>query len=1079
MGSFDWERILNTLSEGVCLVDGEDDILYANRAARDLFRLSPDGEIRLKSKDMLTLIPGAPLPVRRVVLPDGMTALILKGESEEDRREEHEKNEERRRLAMEFSRDGLFDWNLDTNEIYFSPAWKSLLGYQDHELPNRFSEWERLTDKEGMKASWEAMNRVLEKKEDRFHMEFRMRHKDGHWVDILSRANVIFDESGKGRRVVGTHTDISDLKRIERRLEASQKELREAQRIGKMGSWSWDLVSDRAQGSEEYFRLLGLSWDPEGLSLEDFYRLIHPGDRERLERALRDTLSKGTEYNETYRIVLPGGEERIHNAQAELTHDREGKAVGLIGTQLDLTELKRAEDALKQSEHRLSLAMDAVSDAVWDWRIDTGEVYFSSRYFTMLGYEPGDFASSFDTWEELLHPEDFDRAHAIIEKSLAQGESFDMEFRMKTREGAWKWILGRGKMVEADEEGRPLRMLGTHMDIDRRKEYEQEILKQKRTAESYLNLAGVLFIDLDLEGNLILANDYAARLLGYSKEELVGMNWFDHFLEPDIRSEVARVFKGLIRGEGDRAEYFENTIVTRSKQIRLISWHNTYIKNEKGEMISILSAGEDITEKRALQNLYRSIVQTSLDGFMRVDAKGDIIEVNRAYCLMVGYDEDELLGMNIGQLEAWEREGEVVSHIKRIKENGYDQFVTAHRHREGGEVILETNVQYRPEGGGQTVSFLRDITERRRQERELNFQALLLNQIQDWVTATDLEGNVMYVNDSVCQALGMVREEILGRPVVQYGENRERGASQDEIVKATLEKGEWHGEVVNYDRNGREHILDCRTRLIRDGKGRPESMVGISTDITEKKLIAEQLRQSQKLDSLGSLAGGIAHDFNNILTPIMGMAELIQEELAGNDALRELTQNILEASERGAGLVRQILAFSRKSAHQFEPVSLQDILREAGILLRATIPVSIEIHMDADPGCGRVKADPNQLHQVIMNLATNAFHAVESAGGRIDFILKETALDGDSCAGLDLEPGRYARLSVEDNGVGMDRDVIDKIFDPYFSTKGVGKGTGLGLAVVYGIVKEHRGGISVESKPGRGTLFHLFLPLAD
>ena len=265
-------------------------------------------------------------------------------------------------------------------------------------------------------------------------------------------------------------------------------------------------------------------------------------------------------------------------------------------------------------------------------------------------------------------------------------------------------------------------------------------------------------------------------------------------------------------------------------------------------------------------------------------------------------------------------------------------------------------------------------------------------------------------------------------------------------------------------------------------------------DITERKKAEEEkakfeakLQQAQKMESIGSLAGGIAHDLNNILFPISGLSEMLLDDMPPDTPEYKSIEQIHKSAKRGSDLVKQILAFSRQSNPLKLPIRIQPILKEALKLAQATIPRNIEIKSHINTDCGMVSADPTQIHQIAMNLITNAFHAVEQTGGTIDIALKETAIGSfDEKEDLpfltipgDILAGRYACITVSDTGTGMDQPLIDKIFDPYFTTKELGKGTGLGLSVVHGIVKEHGGDIRVYSEIGKGTVFHVYLPLLE
>ena len=241
-----------------------------------------------------------------------------------------------------------------------------------------------------------------------------------------------------------------------------------------------------------------------------------------------------------------------------------------------------------------------------------------------------------------------------------------------------------------------------------------------------------------------------------------------------------------------------------------------------------------------------------------------------------------------------------------------------------------------------------------------------------------------------------------------------------------------------------------------------------------------QLQQVLKIQAIGTLAGGIAHDFNNILFPIVGYTELTMDEVVPESPAHKNLTEILKAAHRAKDLVQQILTFSRQSGQEREPIKVQYIIKEALKLLRASIPSTIEIIQQLDENCGAIVGDATQIHQVIMNLCTNAYQAMQESGGRLEIALSEVDISyADTVERVGLKPGRHLRLTVKDEGCGMEPAVIDRIFEPYYTTKDQGKGTGLGLSVIHGIVKNHGGDITVQSTPGHGTTFHVYLPLID
>jgi signal transduction histidine kinase/ActR/RegA family two-component response regulator len=277
--------------------------------------------------------------------------------------------------------------------------------------------------------------------------------------------------------------------------------------------------------------------------------------------------------------------------------------------------------------------------------------------------------------------------------------------------------------------------------------------------------------------------------------------------------------------------------------------------------------------------------------------------------------------------------------------------------------------------------------------------------------------------------------------------------------------------------HGRKTIRDLliSTTLIRVDH---VPMVLLSlVDITEKKQLQAQVQRAQKMEAIGSLTGGIAHDFNNILFPIVGMSELLLEDVKHDGTVRESLTAIHSAGRRGVDLVKQILAFSHQDEHRTGPVRIQQVIKEVIKLCRATIPAEIEITRDLQSDAGPVLADPTQIHQIGMNLITNAYHALENTGSRIQVSVKQVSLNGKDRKNTLFTPGEYVQLSVSDNGCGIPESDLSRIFDLYFTTKPPGKGTGLGLSMVYGIVRKFNGEITVHSEPGKGTTVNVYLPL--
>ncbi len=355
----------------------------------------------------------------------------------------------------------------------------------------------------------------------------------------------------------------------------------------------------------------------------------------------------------------------------------------------------------------------------------------------------------------------------------------------------------------------------------------------------------------------------------------------------------------------------------------------------------------------------------------------------------------------------------------------------------------------------------------------------ILNNLPDPICVKDADHRWVLVNNKFCEIIGVEREALLGKTDFDYFPKPEAELmrKKDHEVLRGGKDSISEQRLINAT-TGKAILLNTK-RTLYVGEDGQRFIIAVGRDITDIKRMQGQIQHSQKMESLGNLAGGIAHDFNNILYPIVGMAELLLEDLPEESPAHDNVKEILKAGRRGSDLVMQILTFSRQSEHAIIPIKPQQVLKETVKFSRATIPTSIEITEKIGNDCGLILADPTQLHQVALNILTNAYQAMEDTGGEITVQLQERKLEQPDMSGLSLEEGRYAILTIADNGPGIEPQVLERIFEPYFTTKDPGKGSGIGLAVVYRILKDHKGDIRVFSDVGKGTTFEVYLPALD
>lgn len=375
------------------------------------------------------------------------------------------------------------------------------------------------------------------------------------------------------------------------------------------------------------------------------------------------------------------------------------------------------------------------------------------------------------------------------------------------------------------------------------------------------------------------------------------------------------------------------------------------------------------------------------------------------------------------------------------------------------------------------MHFAFDITERERSERERRHLAKAIEHAAEAIVVSDLEGTIEYVNPAFETMTGYTPEEAVG----QSTDIVKSDAYDDQEIRRSVEEGNvWRGLIKRRRKDGVLYEADTTVSLVRDASGRARSVVSISRDVTHEVELEAQLRQAQKLEALGTLAGGIAHDFNNILGAMIGFTELAMEELPQECNAASDLREVLSASGRAKDLIEQILTFTRQTETEQKPIRPDAIIKEALRLLRSSIPSSIDIVQNIDSNSATILADPSQLHQVVINICTNAYQAMMPERGTLTVELKPFEIDAVAVErSPQLREGRYLKLTIRDTGCGMDAETLERIFDPFFTTKEEGEGTGLGLSTVHGIVHSMGGTITVDSEPGEGATFDVYLPRVE
>ncbi|HVO10293.1 MAG TPA: PAS domain S-box protein [Vicinamibacteria bacterium] len=484
---------------------------------------------------------------------------------------------------------------------------------------------------------------------------------------------------------------------------------------------------------------------------------------------------------------------------------------------------------------------------------------------------------------------------------------------------------------------------------------------------------------------------------------------------------------------------------------------------------------------RESETRYRRLHESMRDAFVLVDMSGRILETNRAYQEMLGYDAEELSRLTYPEItpERWQAfEARIVT--EEILPRGHSEVYQKEYVRKDGTVFpveLRTFL-LRNDAGEPTGmwAIVRDVTERKRAEAALRVEGAALNAAANAVVITDREGHVEWINPAFEALTGFSAEEALGKnPRELVNSGRHDRAFFAGLWNTILAGNVWRGEITNRRKDGSLYLEEMTITPVRDESGEISHFVAVKSDISERRRLERQLRAAQRLDAIGRLAGGVAHDFNNALAVILGYAERGLGRLAPLDPLHHDLREIVRTVERSASLTRQLLGFARRQIAMPRVLGLNEAVASLAKMLPRLIGEDVELRIVAGEGLWNVKIDPAQVDQILVNLVTNARDAIPDVGV-ITVETSNVVLDDEACRTRPgLRPGEYVRLAVGDTGVGMDETTRGQVFEPFFTTKPEGKGTGLGLATVYGIVKQNTGFIDVHSEPGHGTTFEVYL----
>ncbi len=480
-----------------------------------------------------------------------------------------------------------------------------------------------------------------------------------------------------------------------------------------------------------------------------------------------------------------------------------------------------------------------------------------------------------------------------------------------------------------------------------------------------------------------------------------------------------------------------------------------------------------------------AIVEYSDDAIIAAGLDSVVTDWNRGAERMFGYARNEMIGKSLSVLIPEDLYHEHVSNREKLLSGENVVRRESVRKKKNGELVhVAIAISPLKDQDGRIVgdsAIVRDMTERRliedaHRRSEASYRSFVEN-APFGILRTTLEGRIVQANPALVEMLGYDSEQEVLRLNMGTDVYRNPG-EREEVTRWLLNQGTVQGMEVEWkQKTGRPFTIRSTAHVAKDTNGNVEFLEGFVEDISERRALEQQLRQGQKMEAIGRLAGGIAHDFNNLLGVIIGYGDLLLEHAGGNNSMRNPAEQILKAADRASALTRQLLAFSRQQVLEMKVLNLNAVVADMGIMLQRLLGEDIHLETSLDPELGQVKADEGQIEQVIMNLAVNARDAMPG-GGRLRIETRNASIEeGSPVPRSRMEPGDYVTILVQDTGMGMDAATQAHIFEPFFTTKEQGKGTGLGLATVYGVVKQSGGYVWVDSEPGAGSTFTIYLPM--
>jgi PAS domain S-box-containing protein len=749
-----------------------------------------------------------------------------------------------------------------------------------------------------------------------------------------------------------------------------------------------------------------------------------------------------------------------------------------------LVDRDQAKESSRESEQRFHQLAENIADVFWITSPDLKTMYYiSPGYKAIWGRSMESLYAHPHEWIDAIIPQDRERVFALFGTLMGDERAVSVEYRIARPDGTIRWIHDRGYQVR-DTTGKVTRLAGIASDITARKHSDEklELLNSAvmQATESILITDG----NLDLPGPTILfVNPAFTRMTGYTEEEIIG--------------KTPRIFQGprtdkavlrRVRTDLERGETFNGEAINYRKDGGefLLEWQIAPVRDTNGRTTYYVAVERDITDRRRTEARFRRLFESNSQGVIFWTSKGAITGANDAFLRLVRYSREDLEAGRVNWMTLTPPEYASLDQrcLEEVAANGsaapYEKEYVL---KDGTRVPVLLGAAAFEDNPNEGVCFVLDLTERKKAEVAIRFNEQRYRSLVEATAAivwdTPASGEFILEQPGWTAFTGQSFEELRGWGWLNAVHPDDQAESKRVWSDAVANRTIYQIEHRLLARDRTYHDMMVRAVPIQAENGTILQWIGVHSDITERKRLETQLVQSQKMETVGKLAGGIAHEFNSILTAIIGQSEFLLSDLPSGSPFAKNATEINKAAVRAASLTRQLLAYGRKQIFQPVLLDLNSLLTDMEDSLRHLMGQGVDVRFASGSDLKAVKADIGQIEQVIMNIALNARDAMPD-GGKLTLETANVSFDLESVRRYpELRPGDYVMLAISDTGTGMTEEVRARVFDPFFSTKGVGQGIGLGLSTCYGIIKQSSGHISVYSELARGTTYKVYLPQVD